>query len=75
MFNILSGFPYCDTLSDLFLFSDPSICSIMTFFPIGNSDHAVASVLIDFRSTEDVLFHCRAFNYYHGDWNDLNEMI
>ena len=37
-------------LLDLFLSSDASICSTMAFPPLGNSDHVVASVSIDFRS-------------------------
>ena len=33
---------------DLFLSSDPSICSTMAFPPLENSDHVVVSVSIDF---------------------------
>ena len=35
-------------LLDLFLSSDARICSTMAFPPLGNSDHAVVSVSIDF---------------------------
>ena len=46
--------PNCDShslaLLDLFISSDASICSTMAFPPLGNSDHVVASVSIDFRS-------------------------
>ena len=35
-------------LLDLFISSDPSICSTMAFPPSGNSDHVVVSVSIDF---------------------------
>ena len=35
-------------LSDFFLSSDASICSTMTFPPLGNSDYVVVSVSIDF---------------------------
>ena len=35
-------------LLDLFLTADASICSTMAFPPLGNSDHVVASVSIDF---------------------------
>ena len=45
-------FGLCDshnpTLLDLFISSDSSICSTMDFPPLGNSDHAVVSVSIDF---------------------------
>ena len=44
--------PDCDShspaLLDLFLSSDASICSTMVFPALGNSDHAVVSVSIDF---------------------------
>ena len=35
-------------LLNLFLFSDTSVCSTMVFSPLGNSDHVVVSVYIDF---------------------------
>ena len=35
-------------LLDLFISSDASICSTMTFPPLGNSNHVVVSVSIDF---------------------------
>ena len=35
-------------LLDLFISSDASICSTMAFAPLGNSDHVVVSVSIDF---------------------------
>ena len=38
-------------LLDLFLYSDTSICSTLAFSPLGNFDHVVASVSIDFPST------------------------
>ena len=44
----------CDShspaLLDLFISSDASICSAMAFPPLGNSDHVVVSVSIDFPS-------------------------
>ena len=50
--NFPSWIPGCDShspaLSDLFLCSDTSICSTMTFPPLRNSDHVVVSVFIDF---------------------------
>ena len=52
MFNFPIRIPDCDshnpTLLDLFISSDSSICSTMDFPPLGNSDHAVVSVSIDF---------------------------
>ena len=44
----------CDSpspaLFDLLLSSDASICSTMAFLPLGNSDHVVVSLSIDFMS-------------------------
>ena len=37
-------------LLDIFISSDASICSTLTFPPLGNSDHLVVSVFIDFPS-------------------------
>ena len=50
-------------LLDLVLSSDASICSTMAFPPLGNSDHVVVSVSIDFpsNSQRDALFHHIAF--------------
>ena len=50
--TFLIWIPDCDShnpaLLDLFLTSDASICSTMAFPPLGNSDHVVVSVSIDF---------------------------
>ena len=50
--NFPTRIPDCDShspaLLDLFLSSDASICSTMAFPPLGNSDHVVVSVFIDF---------------------------
>ena len=60
-------------LLDLYLSSDISICSTMAFTPLGNSDHVVVSVSIDFpiNSKQDVLFHCVAYVYSCADWDGL----
>ena len=54
MVNFPTWIPDCDShspaLLDLFLSSDASICSTMAFSPLGNSDHVVVSVSIDFPS-------------------------
>ena len=54
MVNFSTRVPDCDSHSpailDLFISSDASICSTMAFPPLGNSDHVVASVSIDFPS-------------------------
>ena len=52
IFNFPTWIPDCDShspaLLGLFLFFDASICSAMAFPPLGNSDHIVVSVSIDF---------------------------
>ena len=54
MGNLPTRIPDCDShspaLLGLFLSSDASICSTMAFPPLGNSDHVVFSVSIDFPS-------------------------
>ena len=52
MVNFSTQISDCDSHSpvvlDLFISSDASICSRMAFRPLGNSDHVVVSVSIDF---------------------------
>ena len=77
MVNFPTGIPDCDShspaLLDLFLSSDASICSTMAFPPLGNSDHVVVSVSIDFltNSQQDTLFHCIAYDYSCAYWDGL----
>ena len=67
----------CDShspaLLDLFISSDASICSTMAFPPLGNSDHVVVSVSIDFpiNSKQDTPFHRVAYGYSRAGWNGL----
>ena len=68
----------CDShdpaLLDFFLSLDASICSIMAFPPLGNSDHVIVSVSIDFllNSKRDPSFHCIAYDYSSADWDGLH---
>ena len=64
-------------LLDLFYSSDASICYTMAFPPLGNSDHVVVSVSIDFRinSKQDTPFHRVAFDYSHTDWDGLRDHL
>ena len=45
----------------------------MAFLPLGNSDHVVVSVSIDFpsNSQQDAPFHCIAYDYSCADWHGL----
>ena len=73
MVNFPTRIPDCDshspTLLDLFLSSDASICFTMALPPLGNSDHVVVSVSIDFSSysQKDDPFHCIAYDYSCAD--------
>ena len=60
-------------LLNLFISSDASICSNMVFPQLGNSDHVVVSVSIDFpiNSKQDALFHCVAYDYSCADRDSL----
>ena len=62
---------------DLFLTSDASICSIVAFPPLGNSDHVVVSVSIDFPSNSqwDAPFHRIAYDYSSADWDGLYDHL
>ena len=69
MVNVPTRIPDCDShsfaLLNLFISSDASICSIMAFPPLGNSNHVVVSDSIDFLSSLqwDALFYCIAYDY------------
>ena len=62
---------------DFFLSSDTSICSTMTFLLLGNSDHVVFSVSIDFpsKSKRDATFHRVAYDYFCADWDSLRDHL
>ena len=60
-------------LLDLFLSSDASIYSTMAFSPLGNLDHIVVSVSIDFPSQRDVPFHFIAYDCSGAEWDSLRD--
>ena len=49
----------------------------MAFPPLGNSDHVVVSVSIDFpiNSKQDTPFNCVAYDYSHADWDSLYDHL
>ena len=79
--NFPTRIPDCDSHSpailDLFISSDVSICSTMAFPPMGNSDHVVVSVSIDFpiNSKQDTLFHHMDYDYSRADWASLRDHL
>ena len=73
MVNFPTRIPDCDlhspALLDLSLSSHASSCSAMAFPLLGNSDHVVVSVSIDFpsKSQRDAPFHRIAYDYSPAD--------
>ena len=73
MVNFRTRILDCDShspaLLDLFLSSDASIYYTMAFPPLGNSDHVVVSVSIDFpsNSQQDAAIHRIAYDYSRAD--------
>ena len=71
--------PDCDSnvpaLLDLFISFDASICSTMTYLPLGNSDRVAVSVSIDVpsNSQQDAPFHHIAYDYSRADWDRLHD--
>ena len=79
--NFPTRIPDCDSpspaLLDLSLCSDASVCSTMAFLPLGNSDHVVVSVSIDFpiNTKQDTSFHRVTYDYSHADWDGLRDHL
>ena len=79
--NFPTRIPDCDShspaLLDSFISSDPIISSTMAFPPLGNSDHVVVSVSIDFpvNSKQDTPFHRVAYDYSRADWDGLRDHL
>ena len=81
MVNFPARIPDCDShspaLLDLFISSGTGICSTMAFPALGNSDHVVVSVSIDFptNSQRDAPFHRIAYDYSRANWNGLRDHL
>ena len=79
--NFPTQMPDCDfhspALLDLLLSSDASTCSIMAFPILGNSDHLIVSVSIDYPSNSkwDAPFHHKDYNYSCADWDGLHDHL
>ena len=56
-----------------FLSCDANICPTMAFPPLGNSDHVVVLVSVNFPSNSqwDALFHRIGYDYSCADWDGL----
>ena len=81
MVNFPTRIPDCDSHSpahlDLFISSDACVCSTIAFRLLGNSDHVVVSVSIDFPSNlqRDAPFHHIAYDYSCTDWEGLHDHL
>ena len=77
MVNFPTQTPDCDShspaLLDLFISSNTSIFSTLAFPPLGNCNHVVVSVSINFlsNSKRDALFHHIAYVYSQADGDGL----
>ena len=62
---------------DLFISSDASICSTIAFPALGNSDHVVVSVSIDFSSNSKryVPLHHITYDCSCADWDGLHDHL
>ena len=61
----------------IYLFLAASTCSTMAFPSLGNSDHIVVSVSIDFplKFTTGCPFYCIAYDYSRADWDGLRDHL
>ena len=82
MINFPNWIPDCDShspaLLDLFISSDASICSKMSFPPIKNSLRQVfVSLSIDLSSNSkgDTLFHYMAYDYSSANWDGSRDHL
>ena len=75
--RILDCDSHSPALLDLFISSNAGIRSTMAFPPLGNSDHVVVSVSIDFPSysQQDALFHRIAYDYSFADWDGPHDHL
>ena len=77
MVNFPIRIPDCESpnpaLLDLFIYSYVSICSTTALPQLGNSDHVLVSVSIDFLSysNQDAPFHRIAYDYFSADWDGI----
>ena len=81
MVNFPTQIPDCDPYSpailDFFISSDASACFTMACPPLGNSDHVVVSVSIDYSSNSqwNAPFHRIANDYSRADWDGLRDHL
>ena len=69
MVNFTTQIPDSHSCSFGFISSDVVISSIMAFPPLGDPDHVVVLVSIDFsiNSKQGALFYCVAYDFFRSD--------
>ena len=80
MINFPTQIPYYDSHSPAllhgFLSTEASISSTIAFPPLGNSDHVVVAVFIDFLSnSRDIPFNCTAYDYSPADCASFHDYL
>ena len=75
--RICDCYSHSPAVLDLLISSDTNICSKIPFPPLGNSDHVVVSVSIDFplNSKQDAPFYRIAYDYSPADWDGLQDHL
>ena len=65
------------TLFDFFLFSDAGICYTVALLSLGNHDHVLVLVSIDFPSNSkvDAPFPHAAYDYFRAGCGDLHDHL
>ena len=65
------------SLLDLFLTSSPDSCSVKPMPALGNSDHCVVAVTIDFvtQNVKDAPFHRKVHDYTRADWDGFRDHL
>ncbi|XP_065641128.1 RNA-directed DNA polymerase from mobile element jockey [Hydra vulgaris] len=78
--NFMTRFPdnpnHLPSFLDLCLVSDPSLCSVSPFSPLGGSDHAMIS--INFSSRTSFLgspYHRTTYYYPKADWDSFRDFL
>ena len=75
MVNFPTRIPGCHShspaLLDLFVSFDTSICSTVTFPPLGNPDNILVSNDFPSNSKRDALFYHIAYDCSHADYDHL----
>ena len=68
---------HCPALLNLFFSSDASICSVMAFQPMGNSNHVATPVSTDCQSNskQNALFHCMVYDYSCANRDSVHDHL